>query len=68
MQENGTDTDAKALTSVSDTGQTMCVSGFDVVTADNTDTFGLGMVLPSGSATNVTIESSQLAITKLVGQ
>lgn len=69
VQENGTDGNAKAvMISGADSGVTDCASGFDIVTANNSDTFGLGMILDTGSATNVTIESSQLAITKLVGQ
>lgn len=70
VRENGSDGNAKAVavTSGADSDPSHCVSGFDVVTANSGDTFGLGFLHNGGSSVNATIQSSQLVMTKLVGQ
>lgn len=70
VRENGTDGNARALqrTSGVDADVAYCVSGMDVVTANSGDTFGLGFISNSASTSNIRIHSSQLVMTKLVGQ
>lgn len=70
VRENGVDGNARAVqrTSGADADPTYCVSGFDVVTANSGDTFGLGFISSSAASSNAYIESSQLVMTKLVGQ